>query len=1489
MIQHESGLEALEAAANVDESKTSDHMAAMWAGQSNVLVAVRVRPVLKHDVVRKSCVRVLDSKVIVILDPAHTSDKQDILRANRSREKQYAFDYAFEPGSSQEATYHHTTKFLIHGVLDGFSATVFAYGQTGSGKTHTMIGTQENPGIMVRVMSDLFKHSVSQASKLGLGVYFKVTASFLEVYNENIRDLLAAPGSSMDDYLDLREDPIKGPVVAGITEVEVHTSGEIMQLLHQGNAKRSQAATAANEVSSRSHAVLQVTVESRDRAPGVVDSIKVGKLSLIDLAGSERAANTQNRGARLTEGANINRSLLALGNCINALGEKGNKGNFVPYRDSKLTRLLKDSLGGNCRTVMIANISPAESSFEETLNTLKYANRAKNIKTQVKRNVLNVNYHISEYVELINNLRSEIQVLKNQIEVNPTPSDNHNADGSLNEPTLDAGAGKGKFAAFGNNVNVNGFAMPVPVNINKAVQEAIDSNPGGPAINSLPTHVINLSQGSNTVSTPLNSIRGNLRSAGIRVGTAVNGKDRELVNSMRQMIVNNFQERMQLRRSLIELEDQNVQNSIEISKRELIVVNWTATSSGGSKEVIKDSAELSAKILAEAPTDIASAWRECEQIRKAVLKNNGMKRSIAKRLRHNEREAERVRDELGDKITGEDRRELMELQYQVGRLELENMELEQHRIVHESILKGKDLVIQKLKLQLAVKEKLIQRQTNVLRTHGLEAEVGYQSLAMFEDTLLGDQDPDVGIHNIFKKPNSPPRTMTSMGREHEKKMKQYSPRADPNNDNDGNAIPTRKSVQMSANAAAAKRLMLQKEQQAAERRTSGPDRNNAHDTKADKNVHSNANSMNESVGSDSSPYHSPVQGNSPRSPRHENAPVQYRDKERYSKNGLHASPEPLRAQHVQDVETQEHAPKPSQVLTVPLSLPVSVDILGSHQPSHTSVAGEIVGQELGRGESESKLLGESSLFAEGEWVEVHALPQVKSNVQRTPPQKVQQNFSTPPSVASVHAHNDSKPPSNSNDTPLARRAQGGVNGGGDSGDSRSIEKIFAGKMASLQSQFNGSGSGVPMPQQMSSQGAPSVYDSPSMPPTKSNTNPKHYPSSTDKNDSLVNENGNGNDSMYQQVYPMAFNDQRQNQQKQQQWRQVQVRGQEQRQIPARRGKGLSNFAHYPDKVPKGDSPQSSPRLMLGHELDEPSIVTVVSEASLEAEGGPSHSNTSLQQQQNGRHYAQSNYPSQPSQPPLQGQGQPRPQHYQRVRDSDTSDYDESSLSLHDQQSNKKSVLEKLNRKPIQQQQQPEHEQLQQAPYQQKHQQFHKPLQNPSIDQQQKPSASKHYNPYFASNGPLLAPGPPRGGGAPGNNPRQQMQQRAQRQQIKARLDMGGQQQDSDEANVMQQHQPTRPIRGVSSNKVRDMPADKHNKHKVPSLQPYLDRANNQSQNNHGGQENNSQSSVNNLRMQLRNMSKPNAAGAYRQPRSARDASADPIMGYRVDPQINSAR
>mmetsp|Transcript_1193 Transcript_1193/g.1938 ORF Transcript_1193/g.1938 Transcript_1193/m.1938 type:complete len:1119 (-) Transcript_1193:206-3562(-) len=681
-----------------EDGVAGEHMKAMWAGQSNILVAVRVRPILKHDVIKNGIVRVLDAKVVIIMDPSH--DKNDVLRGKRSREKQYAFDYVFEPGSSQQSVYNHTSKFLIQGVLDGYNATVFAYGNTGAGKTHTMIGSKAEPGIMVRVMNDLFHYSEKNGKRDG--VAFKITVSFLEVYNENIKDLL----SDVEEYLDLREDPIAGPMVAGITEVETKSSEEIMNLLHTGNQRRTQQATAANEVSSRSHAVLQVVVECKDRAPGTVANIKVGKLSLVDLAGSERAANTKNSGKRLVEGANINRSLLALGNCINALGEKGHKGNFVPYRDSKLTRLLKDSLGGNCRTVMIANISSAESSFEETLNTLKYANRAKNIKTNVQRNVLNVNHHISEYVSLITNLRSEIKVLKDQI------SSQAAAPVVITDPPSPK-SGNGQ----------NQHHPPSPLQVLRQP------------------------------STPLQALRDSMRSA---ASLRSAGEGREIVNSMRQKIVDNFQERMQLRRSLIELEDQNVQNSIEVSKRQLIVVQW-------SGNVIKancqnpaetlDSAQLTTQVLANGPPEVKEALSECEQLRKAISKNNAMKRNIEKRLRNNEKDAEAFRTELGSKITGEDRKELMELQYQVGKLELENMELEQHRIVHDSILKGKDLTIHKLKLQLAVKDKIIKRQKSVLQENGLNRKVGYDQLAAMERALMEADCP--------MSPPSPPRSIAN--------------------------------------------------------------------------------------------------------------------------------------------------------------------------------------------------------------------------------------------------------------------------------------------------------------------------------------------------------------------------------------------------------------------------------------------------------------------------------------------------------------------------------------------------------------------------------------------------------------------------------------------------------------------------------------------------------------------------------------------------------
>uniref|UniRef100_A0A6Q2X8X0 Kinesin-like protein n=1 Tax=Esox lucius TaxID=8010 RepID=A0A6Q2X8X0_ESOLU len=339
--------------------------------------------------------------MVVLMDPLE--DPDDILRANRSREKTYMFDVAFDYSASQEEVYRATTKGLIEGLISGYNATVFAYGPTGCGKTYTMLGTDREPGIYVRTLNDLFK-AIEETSD---DMQYNISMSYLEIYNEMIRDLLN-PSSG---FLDLREDS-KGEIQVSTSNITRHKHD--FRLLMKGNKQRTQEPTAANQTSSRSHAVLQVAVRQTSRSRDLLQEVRFARLFMIDLAGSERASQTQNRGQRLKEGAHINRSLLALGNCINALSER-HVNKYVNYRDSKLTRLLKDSLGGNSRTVMIAHISPASLAFEESRNTLSYADRAKNIRTRVKRNMLNVSYHIAQYTNIITDLRSEIQRLKKKI------------------------------------------------------------------------------------------------------------------------------------------------------------------------------------------------------------------------------------------------------------------------------------------------------------------------------------------------------------------------------------------------------------------------------------------------------------------------------------------------------------------------------------------------------------------------------------------------------------------------------------------------------------------------------------------------------------------------------------------------------------------------------------------------------------------------------------------------------------------------------------------------------------------------------------------------------------------------------------------------------------------------------------------------------------------------------------------------------------------
>ncbi|KAF9557459.1 kinesin-like protein Klp5 [Mortierella alpina] len=363
-------------------------------------------------------VDVLDERVLVF-DPPDAESISKYKRAllpvqayRRFKDMRYAFDRVFHEDAQQEEVFENTTRHLIDGVLQGYNGTLFAYGATGCGKTHTISGTTQKPGIIFLTMQELYERIKGMEDEKTI----EVSLSYLEVYNETIRDLLATPGAdaTKPPSLHLREDSAKKISIAGLSEHHPKGMDEVMELILVGNENRTMSPTEANATSSRSHAVLQINICQRLKTADVSEDFTVATLSLIDLAGSERASVTKNRGSRLIEGANINKSLLALGNCINALCDNKPKCH-IPYRDSKLTRLLKFSLGGNCKTVMIACVSPSSQHYEETHNTLKYANRAKNIKTKVTKNTLNVDRHVSEYVQAIYELRQEVAELKGKL------------------------------------------------------------------------------------------------------------------------------------------------------------------------------------------------------------------------------------------------------------------------------------------------------------------------------------------------------------------------------------------------------------------------------------------------------------------------------------------------------------------------------------------------------------------------------------------------------------------------------------------------------------------------------------------------------------------------------------------------------------------------------------------------------------------------------------------------------------------------------------------------------------------------------------------------------------------------------------------------------------------------------------------------------------------------------------------------------------------
>ncbi|XP_024532544.1 kinesin-like protein KIN-8A [Selaginella moellendorffii] len=366
-----------------------------------IMVYVRLRPLSKKekDAGARSSVRVADKKDIFLTE---MQLETDYLRLKRVRGRHFVFDAVFHENTGQQEVYDTSTADLVEAVLQGKNASVFCYGATGAGKTYTMLGTVSQPGVMVLALKDLFS-KLKDRSKDG---DYLVSLSYLEVYNETVVDLLS-PGRP----LIIREDN-KGITTAGLTHYQAFSAEEVMLLLQRGNQHRTTEPTRINETSSRSHAILQVTAEYKVRMETSTIT-RIGKLSLIDLAGSERALATDQRSLRSIEGANINKSLLALSRCIKALVE-GDK--HVPFRNSKLTQLLKDSLGGACQTAMIANITPSHVSFGETQNTLHWADKAKEIRTKVTaKEELEIPESQEEQTKLLLEMQKQNQQLRLQL------------------------------------------------------------------------------------------------------------------------------------------------------------------------------------------------------------------------------------------------------------------------------------------------------------------------------------------------------------------------------------------------------------------------------------------------------------------------------------------------------------------------------------------------------------------------------------------------------------------------------------------------------------------------------------------------------------------------------------------------------------------------------------------------------------------------------------------------------------------------------------------------------------------------------------------------------------------------------------------------------------------------------------------------------------------------------------------------------------------
>ena len=365
----------------------------MAKSSESVKVMVRCRPMSQKEIDRGcSC--------IVTVDKAY--GQINLAKPNSGEiDKTFSFDSVYGQDSQQRSIYDESAFPLVESVIEGYNGTIFAYGQTGWGKTHTMMGSyesEETQGIIPKAFGHIFGWIDSSED----GKKFLVRCSYLEIYNESILDLLGKE----DRKLDVKEDKDKGIYVKGLTNVIVKSIPEIEKAMVAGTKNRKVGETAMNKDSSRSHSIFTIYIETAEDGTDGNQRFRAGKLNLVDLAGSERQSKTNATGDRLKEAQKINLSLSALGNVISALVD--GRSTHIPYRDSKLTRLLQDSLGGNTKTVMIAAVSPADYNYDETLSTLRYASRAKNIKNKPKVNEDPKDALLRQYEEEIKMLKDAL-------------------------------------------------------------------------------------------------------------------------------------------------------------------------------------------------------------------------------------------------------------------------------------------------------------------------------------------------------------------------------------------------------------------------------------------------------------------------------------------------------------------------------------------------------------------------------------------------------------------------------------------------------------------------------------------------------------------------------------------------------------------------------------------------------------------------------------------------------------------------------------------------------------------------------------------------------------------------------------------------------------------------------------------------------------------------------------------------------------------------